>query len=49
MINNLLPIILGISGLLSAWAVYMQVKSEGSGKVKEIGDEIHLVQWSCGE
>ena len=44
MINNLLPIILGILGLLSAWIVYIKVKSspEGSGKVKEIGDEIHL-------
>ena len=44
MINNLLPIVLGVLGLLSAWAVYIKVKSspEGSGKVKEIGDEIHL-------
>ena len=44
MINNLLPIILGVLGLLSAWLVYIKVKSspEGSGKVKEIGDEIHL-------
>ena len=44
MINNLLPIVLGVLGLFSAWAVYIKVKSspEGSGKVKEIGDEIHL-------
>ena len=44
MINNLLPIILGILGLLSAYFVYLKVKAspEGSGKVKEIGDEIHL-------
>ncbi len=44
MINNVLPIILGILGLLSAFIVYLKVKSspEGAGKVKEIGDEIHL-------
>ena len=44
MISNLLPIILGILGLLSAFFVYLKVKSspEGTGKVKEIGDEIHL-------
>ena len=44
MINNILPIILGILGLLSAFIVYLKVKSspEGKGKVKEIGDEIHL-------
>ena len=44
MINNVLPIILGILGLLSAYFVYLKVKAspEGSGKVKEIGDEIHL-------
>ena len=44
MINSLLPIILGILGLLSAYFVYLKVKSspEGIGKVKEIGDEIHL-------
>ena len=44
MINNVLPIILGLLGLLSAYFVYVKVKSspEGSGKVKEIGDEIHL-------
>ena len=44
MINNILPIILGLLGLLSAYFVYLKVKSspEGTGKVKEIGDEIHL-------
>ena len=44
MINTMLPVILGILGLLSAYFVYLKVKSspEGSGKVKEIGDEIHL-------
>ena len=44
MINNVLPIVLGILGLLSAYFVYLKVKAspEGSGKVKEIGDEIHL-------
>ena len=42
--NNFLPIILGVLGLLSAYFVYLKVKSspEGTGKVKEIGDEIHL-------
>ena len=44
MINTILPVVLGILGLLSAYFVYLKVKSspEGSGKVKEIGDEIHL-------
>ena len=44
MINTMLPVILGILGLLSAYFVYLKVKSspEGTGKVKEIGDEIHL-------
>ena len=44
MINNITPIALGILRLLSAYIVYLKVKSspEGSGKVKEIGDEIHL-------
>ena len=44
MINTMLPVILGILGLLSAYFVYLKVKSspEGKGKVKEIGDEIHL-------
>ena len=42
MINNITPIILGILGLLSAYYFYLKVKSspEGTGKVKEIGDEI---------
>ena len=43
MINNITPIILGILGLLSAYLVYLKESAlEGSGKVKEIGDEIHL-------
>ena len=44
MINNVVPIVLGILGLLCSYFVYLKVKSspEGSGKVKEIGDEIHL-------
>ena len=44
MINNLLPILLGVLGLVSAYFVYLKVKAspEGTGKVKEIGDEIHL-------
>ena len=44
MINSVLPIILGILGLISAYFVYLKVKAspEGTGKVKEIGDEIHL-------
>ena len=44
MINTILPVALGILGLLSAYIVYIKVKSspEGTGKVKEIGDEIHL-------
>ncbi len=44
MIYNILPIILGLLGLLSAYFVYLKVQSspEGTGKVKEIGDEIHL-------
>ncbi len=44
MISNIVPVILGILGLLSAYFVYLKVKSspEGEGKVKEIGDEIHL-------
>ena len=35
---------LGVLGLLSAYMVYLKVKSapEGDGRVKEIGDEIHL-------
>ena len=41
---SLISIILGLLGLLSAYIVYLKVKSssEGEGRVKEIGDEIHL-------
>ena len=41
---SLLSVALGILGLLSAFFVYLKVKSssEGEGRVKEIGDEIHL-------
>ena len=44
MFNAALPVSLGILGLLSALIVYLNVKksSGGSGRVKEIGDEIHL-------
>ena len=44
MLNTLLPVIIGVLGLLSAYVVYLKVKSssEGKGRVKEIGDEIHL-------
>jgi K(+)-stimulated pyrophosphate-energized sodium pump len=44
MFNALLPITLGFLGLLSAFIVYLSVKSNpsGTGRVKEIGDEIHL-------
>ena len=44
MSNAIFPIALGILGLLSALLVYIQVVKApaGSGKVKEIGDEIHL-------
>ena len=40
----LIAVFLGLLGLLSAYAVYLKVKSspEGEGRVKEIGDEIHL-------
>ena len=40
---TLIPAILGILGLGSAWLVYLYVRnsSEGDGKVKEIADEIH--------
>ena len=40
----LISAFLGLLGLLSAYAVYLKVKSssEGEGRVKEIGDEIHL-------
>ena len=41
---SLISVVLGLLGLLSAYAVYLKVKSspEGEGRVKEIGDEIHL-------
>ena len=44
MLNSILPIVLGLLGLLSAYIVYLNVQknSEGSGKVKDIGDQIHL-------
>ena len=40
---SLISVILGLLGLLSAYIVYLKVKSssEGSGR-EEIGDEIHL-------
>jgi K(+)-stimulated pyrophosphate-energized sodium pump len=40
----LISVALGLLGLLSAYFVYLKVKSspEGDGRVKEIGDEIHL-------
>ena len=41
---SLISVFLGLFGLLSAYAVYLKVRSssEGEGRVKEIGDEIHL-------
>ena len=41
---SLVTVSLGVLGLLSAYMVYLKVKSapEGDGRVKEIGDEIHL-------
>ncbi len=41
---SLISVILGLLGLLSAYLVYVKVRSssEGEGRVKEIGDEIHL-------
>ena len=41
---SLISVILGLLGLLSAYFVYLKVRSssEGEGRVKEIGDEIHL-------
>ena len=41
---SLISVILGLLGLLSAYLVYLKVisSSEGDGRVKEIGDEIHL-------
>ena len=42
--NPLLPVALGIIGLIAALIVYGTVKASpaGEGRVKEIGDEIHL-------
>ena len=42
--NPLIPICFGIFGLICSYLVYLQVRgaNEGSGKVKEIGDQIHL-------
>ena len=39
-----LPVVLGVFGLFCAFLVYMKMKAEpaGSGKVVEIGDQIHL-------
>ena len=44
MSNAIFPIVLGMLGLLSALLIFFKVRSApaGSGKVKEIGDEIHL-------
>ncbi len=41
---SLISVVLGLLGLLSAYVVYLKVRSssEGEGRVKEIGDEIHL-------
>ncbi|MDC1296313.1 sodium-translocating pyrophosphatase [Pseudomonadota bacterium] len=41
---SLISVSLGLLGLISAYVVYLKVKSspEGEGRVKEIGDEIHL-------
>ena len=41
---SLISVTLGLLGLLSAYFVYLKVRSssEGEGRVKEIGDEIHL-------
>ena len=41
---SLISVALGLLGLLSAYLVYLKVRSssEGEGRVKEIGDEIHL-------
>ena len=47
MINNVVPIILGILGLLSAYFVYLKVKSspEGEVKLKRLVMKYILVQW----
>jgi len=41
---SLISVFLGLLGLLSAYFVYLKVRSssEGEGRIKEIGDEIHL-------
>jgi K(+)-stimulated pyrophosphate-energized sodium pump len=41
---SLISVSLGLLGLLSAYFVYLKIKSspEGEGRVKDIGDEIHL-------
>lgn len=41
---SLISVVLGLLGLFSAYVVYLKIKSspEGDGRVKEIGDEIHL-------
>ncbi len=41
---SLITVFLGLIGIMSAYALYLKVKSspEGEGRVKEIGDEIHL-------
>ena len=41
---SLISVSLGVLGLLSAYFVYLKIKSspEGEGRVKDIGDEIHL-------
>ena len=44
LLNPLMPIFFGFFGLLCAFLVYLQVRSanEGTGRVKEIGDDSHL-------
>ncbi|AFJ03593.1 Pyrophosphate-energized proton pump [Methylophaga frappieri] len=41
---NLVPVLLGVAGLICALLIYNKVKSAsaGSGRVVEIGDQIHL-------
>ena len=47
MINNLLPIVLGILGLLSAYFVYLKVKSSPKVmvKLKKLVMKFILVLW----
>jgi len=42
--NALMPVALGILGLIAAFLVYARILQTpaGEGKVKEIADEIHL-------